>query len=426
MAINESIIRGETWRLTIGDEAIFGRDPGSAFLKSTLGVVQGGTMPDPEMDWQNIYALGDASRRNFYINYKGKITLNGSVPDIWPLSGSSLYQGIGVPSTNGTSTTGGASTLNGSTVAGATSIILFSANGYAQNDIIQIDVNSSSHIDECRKITLIVSNTLTLDYPLHYAHLSGADCREVVAPYTHTISEQSTIPSMTIQHELYDSSGTSQLIRRFSGGKVGSMSFSGNEGEELKVSLNDILFTSYKKTGDSGVASVTPSYPTSLPYIFSYAALSFWGTTFARVKSFNLDVSNNLEAKYYLTTGASAYLPYEIREGKREHKLGVKVDITDGTLFNELVKFGINQGASVDGLFKGFDASIVFTRGTNDTITFTLPETSAAAGGDAQGCFIKSAPHNIGSDPQMSVDLDILARSMKIVVVDSNYMPWSS
>ena len=66
----------------------------------------------------------------------------------------------------------------------------------------------------------------------------------------------------------------------------------------------------------------------------------------------------------------------------------------------------------------GFDISLTFTKGTNDTIVITSPITTAAAGINTQGCFFLRAPHNIGENP-IQVDGDILLRNMQIVITDS-------
>lgn len=337
MAVGDYVIRGETWKLAFGPEGSYGSDPGTAAIKYNFGVVQSATMPDPEYDWESIWALGSASKRNFYINYKGKKTLAGGIPDIWLLNGYPLYLPVGAVVTTG-----------------------------------------------------------------------------VEAPYTHTVSEASQLPSITMQHELFDSAGNSELIRRFSGGKVNRATYSATEGEQLRMGIDEVMFNSYAKTGDAGVATDASEYPTTEPYLYSQGALTIFGSEFARIKSFTLDVMNNLEPKYYISDDGSERLPYEIREGHREYRLAVTADIVDSTIFDELVKEGVEVAT-----FTGFNAEILFTRGENDTITFTMPPSAAAVGGDKQGCFIRSAPHNIVTEPQLSVDLDIIVRSLKIVVVDS-------
>jgi len=417
MTLNAPPIRGETWKLSFGPEFVFGTDPTTAYIKTILGVVQGATMPDPDMDYQPIWALGNASKRDFYIAYKGKLTLTGAISDIWLLNGAPLFLPLGTVATVGSAKAGGNTTLTGNHAIGVTALTVGDSSSFSTSDICQIGTGATA---ECVRIASVPGGTsITLAYPTRFAHAGAEAVVERQSPYTHTISESSILRTIALQHEMYDSEGAVKLIRRWLGGKCGRASYSGSEGEELKMSIDELLFNKYLKTGDGGVAAVTPVYPTTEPYIFSYGALTLWGTEFARVKNWSIEVSNELEAKYYVTDDATARLPYEFREGKRNYRISITVDIVDSTLFDELVKFGTNQGSAVDNVFKGFDISIVYTRGSNDSITFTLPPTAAAGGGDAQGCFIKNAPHNIVSEPQVPVQLDILARAMQITVADA-------
>ena len=67
-----------------------------------------------------------------------------------------------------------------------------------------------------------------------------------------------------------------------------------------------------------------------------------------------------------------------------------------------------------------FVVQLVFTRGTGDTITMTMPGSgSAAAGLDTMGCLFSSAPHNVVSDPVVSVQCSIIGRNLGIVVADA-------
>ena len=87
---------------------------------------------------------------------------------------------------------------------------------------------------------------------------------------------------------------------------------------------------------------------------------------------------------------------------------------TARSLWKELILEG-----KYDAAMSGFDVSLVFTRGTNDTITITAPSSSAADGLETQGAFLRGAPHVIGTDNPLQADLDIMFRNMSIVVVDS-------
>ena len=86
------------------------------------------------------------------------------------------------------------------------------------------------------------------------------------------------------------------------------------------------------------------------------------------------------------------------------------------TLFTELLLEGDYGSGKA-----GFDMSLVFTRGTNDTITINIPDSTAGTGGNNQGAFIRTAPHNFGEESPFQVEADILFRNMKITVVDSEH-----
>ena len=90
------------------------------------------------------------------------------------------------------------------------------------------------------------------------------------------------------------------------------------------------------------------------------------------------------------------------------------------TLWKELVLEG-NYGSGM----QGFDIHMTFTRGANDTIVIKSPSNAttasggASAGFGAQGCFITAAPHPVGGDSPIQLDVNILMRDLSIVVTDS-------
>ena len=128
-----------------------------------------------------------------------------------------------------------------------------------------------------------------------------------------------------------------------------------------------------------------------------------------------MEVNNNLEPKYYVNDDVGTHrVPYGLVEGKKEYTMSVTVDIEDAAMYLDLLRQG-----DYSSVYTGFQVIMVFTRGTNDTITITTPPSTPAAGGDAQGCLIKSAPHNIVDAPLVNVPLDISCRSVQVVTVDS-------
>ena len=71
-------------------------------------------------------------------------------------------------------------------------------------------------------------------------------------------------------------------------------------------------------------------YPTSEPYYFSEGELKFFGVTFARIRSFSLNINNNLEPRYYVNRTFGVHRgPSEIREQRREYGLTATVVLPD-------------------------------------------------------------------------------------------------
>ena len=345
MGQNSAVILGSLFTLGFANEVTYGTDPGTSAYSRVFVLVQNATLPDPVIDIQPIWTTGRSSNRNWYVAYKGKITLNGSIPDIWLLDGRSLVYPIGSVS---------------SEVSGA---------GYT----------------------------------------------------IHLITESLNLPSIAVHATYSDTSGAVQLMRRFYGGKVNRATIEANEGDFLKMSFDEVNFSNFAHSASgvpfysASVADISSTYPTTQPYLFSYGSLTLDGTVFARIRNFRLSISNNLDPKYYITTGAAAsQLPYEYREYRREYRLSCQIDISDASLYKELVQQGVYSS-----VYKGFQVIIQFTRGANDSILLEMPSTTPAAGGDAMGCLIMNAPHNIVTDSVVSVPLDIIGRNLAIQVTDN-------
>lgn len=434
--MSNPILRGEMWKLTFApqwseaaianvvyaDGVLY-----ATYLTNMPGIFENASMPDPEITIDPRWGYGNASVRNWYNVYLGKTTLSGGISDITVLNGIPLRFPIGqcktVPAGVGTAAT----TLSGAHTAGAISITCAAAS-YSANDVICVDDGGS--LSEARYV-VSGSNPYVLNYPLSYDHATGVAIKKygtVGSPptyYTHTITDGLSLSPIQLAVDNTDTDGTVALMRRYIGCKVGRASLAASEGGTLRMAWDEILgrTMAFKDASASAtvpfysanVATVTPSFPTTDPYYFSQGALTFAGQSWCRVRDFTLDVSNSVEPKYYLcSTSVANRVPYELLEGRKEWAIKTTVDITDADFYLDLLRMGTYSSA-----FSGFDISLVFTRGSNDTITITAPGTTAAEGGDSQGCFIRRAPHNIEEAPIISVPLEIVTRSVKITVVDS-------
>jgi hypothetical protein len=246
---------------------------------------------------------------------------------------------------------------------------------------------------------------------------------------------------------------TMAFDRRYYGGKIGSLTLSAEESAMVTASWDSVNFLGMvhnQNTVDLSTDITTPffadmqsiinskvDFPTNEPYYFSQGEVQMFGQTIARIRSFSLSISNNEEPRYYIQKQMGRKRgPTEIREQRREYSLAVTLALPDAiaantaqrTLFQEMLLEG-NYGSAADFIRtgkKGFDVSITLTRGNvvtgfEDNITITIPSSTAATGGNAQGAFIRTAPHNITEDNPFQVEADILFRNLSITVQDAEH-----
>ena len=449
------------------------------------GVYETVETPDPEMAIEGRYLLGTNQKRNFFVAYKGQQTFAGSVGGMVLLNGWPLRFPIGKVTSIPVGGTISTRTYMSDAKKGDVYITVNSATNLAAGDMIVIDYAASpaaTDVSEIRRIQAVNSTVLTLNYPLQFDHTgagSGTNqVREVANDqtyYLHDIFETVDLDTMSWHVHMRDSGETTanDFDRRYFGGHCGAMSIAADEGGLLTASWDGVNFqdmvhnqkisTAYDdnaqvsvandaalpgftfmqsiSSGDIGVPSgdltatdyTARGFPTSDPYYFSQGSLTMFDVEFARLRSFNISISNGEEPRYYIGAQGKGTRrhrgPSEIREQQREYSMSASVVLPDSAaaatdtarkIFTELLLEGdygtLHTGASMSG----FAISLSFTRGTNDSITITIPnDGTAAAGGGEQGAFIRSAAHAITGDNPLQVDLDILFRNMKIQIKDS-------
>ena len=307
---------------------------------------------------------------------------------------------------------------------------------------------------------------LQLDHPLQFDHAAGASYDEVdnddgLVYYTHTIAETVDLDTVSWHVSMLDSAESVYFDRRYYGGHIGSMTISADEGELLTASWDSVNFMGmvHNQATRAGMAGsdysqgetsmpfyelmhqittteVSAEAPTTEPYYFSRGVVTFFGSEFARVRNFNIGVSNNTEARHYITQQfGNNRGPSEITEGRREYTMSCTLALPDSdatesatvakgtTIFKELLlegDYGAGGNASIN---TGFAITLTFTRGTNDTITITIPDDGTPLTGIGNGgAYITAATHSVTTDGPLQVEADVLFRNMKIVVVDSKYL----
>ena len=190
-----------------------------------------------------------------------------------------------------TLTTGTTTTVNGALTAPTTTVVVTSATGIVTGSFIQIDVNtvSGAKTSEVRKVTNVVTTTLTIDQAISYNHANGAQVILVTTPYMHTFAQANTLPSLTVEKNL----GGFQSLQ-FAGCRVGKF--------DVKAPVGN---TAVDITADfSGQSVAILNSPTAvsvvneLPYVFAEANLTFYGTLRTDASNVNAVIDNGLKETY--------------------------------------------------------------------------------------------------------------------------------
>ena len=223
---------------------------------------------------------------------------------------------------------------------------------------------------------------------------------------THTITGSEILPSLCIEGVWSD--GTNDFLRYYRGVKCSGATLSAEEEGSLKcnVSVEAAMAEASTQTkSDLGTLS------TSNPFMFYEGACTFWGTTFARVQSWELNIKRNLKPRRYIQSTNGEY-PYEINEGIRDITLTATIiaadDLGTGVHGTEAWKELMAPTAG------GFDISLKMERGAdaNDSITITNPT--------AKKCQLRTAKHpRFAADAEDSpIEVDIIMKGVQIVVDD--------
>ncbi len=258
----------------------------------------------------------------------------------------------------GTDSGAGGSTLNGATAIGATTVTLTDATGYAAADYIQVGTTTNP---EVRKITLVATNTLTLDAPLRFTHANGVTCNEVTTPFYTTVTEYGEVPGFNL-HGTYDEA--TDFVRDAVWCKVNSAEFT-SEPESLLTESADIVASDVLTTETKAAITV----PSTQPYQFRHVSGGIYinGTAYANIEQFRYRIERAIQSIWTNqdTTGAK---PFYQTEGKRRHELGMTI---------------IPQNSNIYTLLDGTTAFVVyltFSRGASDTLAFYFMDVYLTAG----------------------------------------------
>ncbi len=359
------------------------------------GVYDTVTLPEPANTIDPTFFLGYDNKRNFSHAYRGQQSYDGSVSSFALLNGWPLrfcFGSVSSASDTPASTTELDAVISATAKKGDTLIIVGEGSGddddarVEPGDFIRItadtavtDAQTGATTEAGSDIRQIIKKDdtsgtgstfiLHLNYPLSRNYAAGDVVHELrhskgVTTYTHTITEQNELPSISLQAMFKDTSDTdaNALIRKYYGGYVSSATISAEEGGLVQMSWDSIPFMGMvhniaegfgggARLGDSstggipgytltgtpgtnpsydyvgapvaddvasspdfvadasvvvpntdhgGASTYVSSYPQTDPYYFSQGEITLHGVVVGRIRDFSISINNNVEPRYYI------------------------------------------------------------------------------------------------------------------------------
>jgi Phage tail tube protein len=268
---------------------------GTPVLANTFLPMTGNTM-DEDPGWFSPTLMQGVRDKQIY-NLYGESKFQGTVTGpIFPSNAMELLvASIGQDAAPGYGVTGttpaSATTLGAGITANTNAFTLTSATGYAIGSIIQVDTNvpATPTTTEVRKIATLSGATGTVDVNWVYAHTNGAAVSVVVAPFTHTINQSNTLPSLTVEKNI----GGFQSLQ-FAGCKVNKFDLKAPVGNTAVEMSADMMGQSIAVLNSPTAITVA----NELPFVFSEASLTVFGSARNDVTNTTVSIENGIKDTY--------------------------------------------------------------------------------------------------------------------------------
>lgn len=361
-------------------------DPGLFFPKVAMGVRD-----------EQIFALyGEYKHAG---NVEGPLFPSNGIPLLAAAIGQDAAVGYGVTGSGATNTT----TLSSPAAVNDTTISVTSASGYSVGSIVQVGTNSTTNstTTECRKVTGVASNVLTIDSPLTYGHSSGASVAVVVAPFTHSLTPVNIPSSLTIER-VY---GNGQSLQ-FAGCRPNRLDLKLSAGNDAASMTADMLASRAVVIEPSTAISVV----NELPFVFAEATLDLFGTQLVQAKSIELTIDNGVKPTYTFNNSHEAEFITAMAR-----KITAKVDL----VFTSLDDPTWGYYTLMRNAEQGALSLTLAHAGGNASITINLPLVSIGPQNDDfkfDDVIVTSLPLEAAYSLSSS-------QSINATVINSNYLP---
>ena len=249
------------------------------------------------------------------------------------------------------------------------------------------------------------TGALSIDFLLSnswiFFALMGAGKSTGGPTYTHTYTEQNTLPSYTMQNSLnIDPSGTNDMNVIFKGMVNTGATITSSVDAPVTVKM-DWVYANEVYGKSAFIPQTAETFP---PYSMGQASLQFLsGTTIANVQNVEFSLAQNAE----LIWGLGSRTATQKVEKQREYSLRSTIYLTDPTSFLAYVYSGTNAGTTPAAITEAATLIIPFSNGTN---TITLSFTG-----------IKIDTESLPQDPAAAVmeDIGIIARGLTVTATDT-------
>jgi len=256
------------------------------------------------------------------------------------------------------------STWSGGTIGGPIQYPLdfdaTSTEGIIEEEPITGDRDAVSQVDSSREITGRFEAQFMS--PKLFYYVLGSLSSKTIDPYT--ISPAATIPYIYFRRGL----SSPNNIAIYEDCKIDSARISLEVGEDVTYELNFVSSWSTLQTTSYSAPSIDFSKE---PFVFYEGKLTRGGTVVTDLQSIEIEISNNLEARYSADSSLSRPRgPYKIREGR----LAVTGRFTAGETVEPIIQ----------SILKGnrFDLVLTLVKGS-ETVTITLKNARITEWSDA-------------------------------------------